>query len=77
MLPLICLGARAIMDIRAYAIRCYGRKLDQATSPWVAMQQIADWLKKLGTPDYTERFVESQHDPWQHIRRHGARAFSR
>ena len=26
------------------------------------MQQIADWLKKLGMSEYTERFVENQHD---------------
>jgi hypothetical protein len=27
-----------------------------------AMQQIADWLKKLGMSEYTERFVENRID---------------
>jgi len=27
-----------------------------------AMQQIADWLKKLGMSEYTERFVENHID---------------
>jgi len=68
------------MDIRYKLIYCCGRKLGQATSPRVATQQITDWLKKLGMPEYTERFVENQHNlnygdtsavP------HGARVFSR
>src|SRR5215469_16206268 len=65
------------MDIR-YKLSC-GRKLGQATPSRAAMQQIADWFKKLGISEYTERFVENQHDlnygdttavP------HGARVFS-
>jgi SAM domain (Sterile alpha motif) len=28
----------------------------------VAMQQIADWLKTLGTSEYTDRFVENRID---------------
>src|SRR5215472_7891994 len=35
-------------------------KLGQATA--VAMQQIADWLKKLGMSEYTDRFVENRID---------------
>ena len=25
------------------------------------MQQIADWLEKLGMPEYTQRFAEKRH----------------
>jgi class 3 adenylate cyclase len=35
-------------------------KVGQATA--VAMQQIADWLKKLGMSEYTDRFVENRID---------------
>jgi hypothetical protein len=35
-------------------------RLGQATA--VAMQQIADWLKKLGMSEYTDRFVENRID---------------
>ena len=53
--------------------QCYrGRIGVNSLSPWwkprsgpdgiavPAMQQIADWLKKLGMPEYSERFVEKQ-----------------
>src|SRR5215472_15282098 len=35
-------------------------KLGQATA--VAMEQIADWLKKLGMSEYADRFVENRID---------------
>jgi class 3 adenylate cyclase len=42
---------------------CDGRKLSSADhGPLVAMQQIADWLKKLGMSEYIDRFVENRID---------------
>ena len=29
---------------------------------WAAMQQMADWLKDLGMPEYAERFAENKID---------------
>jgi class 3 adenylate cyclase len=44
----------------------HGQKFRQATTRrdrWrVAMQQIADWLEKLGMSEYTDRFVENRID---------------
>jgi hypothetical protein len=37
--------------------------VEAASSPLVAaMQQIADWLKKLGMAEYAQRFVENRID---------------
>ena len=47
------------MDIRYKLIYCCGRKLGQATPSRTAIQQ-AD--PKLDMSEYTERFVENQHD---------------
>jgi SAM domain (Sterile alpha motif) len=45
-------------------LSCSGRKFGHATTrPLVAaMQQIADWLKKLGMAEYTEGFAENRID---------------
>jgi hypothetical protein len=42
---------------------CDGRKLSPADhGPLVAMQQIADWLKKLGMSEYAERLADNDID---------------
>src|SRR6516225_4441420 len=49
--------------IRCKLRYCDGRKLSSADhGPLVAMQQIADWLKKLGMSEYIDRFVENRID---------------
>src|SRR6516164_9010208 len=46
--------------IRCKLRYCDGRKLSSADhGPLVAMQQIADWLKKLGMSEYAERFANN------------------
>src|SRR6516164_1476166 len=58
----------AISNTLTAPIRCNlrysdGRKLSSADhGPLVAMQQIADWLKKLGMSEYAERFAENRID---------------
>jgi SAM domain (Sterile alpha motif) len=44
-----------------YTLCCGGQNLPRA-DPVAAMRQIADWLKKLGMPEYTDRFVENHID---------------
>jgi class 3 adenylate cyclase len=39
-----------------------GQKLRHDGTSVAAMQQIADWLKELGVPEYTERFVKNHID---------------
>jgi hypothetical protein len=41
-----------------YALYCCGPKLGDDRTLVAAMQQIADWLKKLGMSEYAERFAE-------------------
>src|SRR6516225_869716 len=49
--------------IRCKLRYCDGRKLSSADhGPLVAVQQIADWLKKLGMSEYINRFVENRID---------------
>jgi hypothetical protein len=37
-----------------------GPKAQSGRSPWdAAMQQIADWLEKLGMSEYAQRFAEN------------------
>ena len=49
--------------IRCKLWYCDGRKLSLAGHvPLVAMQQIADWLKKLGMSEYAQRFADNDID---------------
>jgi class 3 adenylate cyclase len=54
---------RAILDMSVYSY-CHDRDLGQAATRVLvtAMQQIPDWLKKLGMSEYTESFVENHID---------------
>ena len=67
-------------DILDTLFRRRGPKLRHDGTSVAAMQQIADWLKKLGMPEYTKRFVENQHNlnyGDTSAAPHGARVFSR
>jgi class 3 adenylate cyclase len=60
---MIAISNTLTAPIRCKLRYCDGRKLSSADhGPLVAMQQIADWLKKLGMAEYTDRFVENHID---------------
>ena len=57
---MIAISNTLTAPIRCKLRYCDGRKLSSADhGPLVAMQQIADWLKKLGMSEYTERFAKN------------------
>src|SRR5215472_18654681 len=57
---MIAISNTLTAPIRCKLRICDGRKLSPADhGPLVAMQQIADWLKKLGMSEYTERFAKN------------------
>jgi SAM domain (Sterile alpha motif) len=56
------LRRRAITDLSVYALCCRGPKLGHDRTFVVAMQQIADWLKKLDMSDYAETFAANDID---------------
>jgi class 3 adenylate cyclase/tetratricopeptide (TPR) repeat protein len=45
-----------------YTLYCHGPKLGHDGTLVAAMQQIADWLQKLGMSEYVERFAENDID---------------
>jgi SAM domain (Sterile alpha motif) len=45
-----------------YTLRCAGAKLGYDGTLMAAMQQIGDWLKKLGMSEYADRFAENDID---------------
>jgi hypothetical protein len=53
---------RAIADFSVYTLYCRGPKLGDDRTLVTAMQQIADWFKKLGMSEYAPRFVENRID---------------
>jgi class 3 adenylate cyclase len=60
---MIAISNTLTAPIRCKLRYCDGRKLSPADhGPLVAMQKIADWLKKLGMSEYAERFAENDID---------------
>jgi class 3 adenylate cyclase/predicted ATPase len=53
---------RAIAELSVYALCSVAQKLGHDRTLVAAMQQIADWLKKLGMSEYAERFAENDID---------------
>jgi DNA-directed RNA polymerase subunit N (RpoN/RPB10) len=53
---------RAITSLSVYTLCCRRPKLSHDRTLVAAMQQIADWLKKLGMDEYVQRFVENRVD---------------
>ena len=52
----------AITNLSMYTLCGRGPKLSYDQTLVTAMQQMADWLKKLGMAEYAQRFVENRVD---------------
>ena len=51
-----------IAHLSVYTLCCRGPKLGHDGTLVAAMQQIGDWLKKLGMSEYAKRFAENDID---------------
>jgi class 3 adenylate cyclase/tetratricopeptide (TPR) repeat protein len=57
-----CFEETSTAYLSVYTLCCRGPELSHDWTLVAAMQQIADWLKKLGMSEYAERFVENRID---------------